>query len=164
MTVKQGMAKRFRFRLDVVERVRRQVRDKQRRVVADAVRAARQMEDHVASVTDQLRRSVRETASTQSRASLDVALVRTQEFHRNWLHRQMMDARMELEQRQKALASKRHELAEATKQLRVIEKLRDRQWQRHVIEVKREEHATHDEVAITQYLRASDDVVGGGTQ
>ncbi len=149
------MAKRFRFRLDVVERVRRQTRDQHRRIVADAVRAVRKMEDHIASLNDQSRRCVDEMVLAQSDASLDVALVRTQEFHRNWLHRQLVNARVELGRRQDDLTSKRGELADATKQLRVIEKLREKQWQRHVIEVKREEQSISDEMAVTRYLRAS---------
>ena len=139
MTVIRTMAKRFRFRLDVVERVRRQTRDQHRRVVADAVRAVRQVEDHMASLSDQSRRCVDEMILAQSDARLNVTLVRTQEFHRNWLSRQMVNARVECDRRQGDLASKRGELAEATKQLRVIEKLRERHLQLHVMEVKREE-------------------------
>ncbi len=67
----------------------------------------------------------------------------------------MVDARVESDRRQDVLTSKRAELAEATKQLRVIEKLRERQWQRHALEVKREEQSMSDEMAVTRYLRAS---------
>jgi len=155
LTVIRTMAKRFRFRLDVVERVRRQKRDQHRRTVAEAVRAVRHMEDYTASLSDQLRRCVEEMVLAQSHVSLDVALVRTQEYHRNWLHRQMVNARFELDRRQNDLIAKRGELAEATKQLRVIEKLRERQWQRHVLEARREEQTISDEMAVTQYLRAS---------
>jgi len=155
------MARKFKFRLEVVERVRRQARDERRRIVADAVRAVRRMEAHTEAVATQLRRSVEETAATQRADSIDVALVRTQEYHRTWLHRQLAGAREELAQRQKTLASKRHDLAEATKQLRVIEKLRERQWQRHLTEVKREEQTISDEIAITRYLRVSSAVAQG---
>jgi len=155
------MARKFRFRLEVVERVRRQARDERRRIVAEAVRAVRRMEEHTEAVVMQLRRSVEETAATQRADTIDVALVRTQEYHRNWLHRQLAGARAELAQRQKALASKRRDLAEATKQLRVIEKLRERQWQRHLTEVKREEQTISDEIAITRYLRVSSAVAQG---
>jgi len=160
-TVIGTMAKQFRFRLDVVERVRRQKRDQHRRVVAEAVRAVRQMEDYAASLSDQLRRRVDERVLAQSHVSLDVTLIRTQEYHRNWLHRQMVNARLELDRRQHDLTSKRGELAEATKQLRVIENLRERLWQRYLLEVKREEQSISDEMAVTQYLRASAAVAQG---
>ncbi len=87
MTVIRTMAKRFRFRLGVVERVRRQTRDQHRRIVVDAVRAARQMEDHITALNDQSRRCVDEMILAQGDARLNVALVRSQEFHRNWLYR-----------------------------------------------------------------------------
>ncbi len=109
----------------------------------------------MASLSDQSRRCVDEMILAQSDARLDVTLVRTQEFHRNWLSRQMVNARVECDRRQGELASKRGELAEATKQLRVIEKLRERHWQRHVMEVKREEQSISDEMAVTRYLSAS---------
>ena len=161
VTVQRKMAKRFRFRLDVVERVRRQVHDKQRRVVAEAIRAVGRMEDHVASLNEELRRSVVEQVSEQSRATLDVVLVRSQEFHRGWLHRQMTGAQLELGRRERELASKRDGLAEATKQLRVIEKLREKQRRRYVTEVKREEQLVNDEMAVTRFLRESAEAARG---
>lgn len=149
------MAKKFRFRLDVVERIRRQARDAQQRKVARAVRAVQRVEDHMTALSEQLRQNVDAAATTMTAAGLDVALVRSQEFHRGWLQRQMMLTQDMLSERQRELSAERGRLAEATKQLRVIEKLRDKQWQRHTLETTREEQAMSDEMSLARFLRTA---------
>ncbi len=147
------MAKKFQFRLDVVQRIRRQARDAQQRNVARAVRAVQRVEDHVAVLSEQLRRNMDAASATMTAAGLDVALVRSQEFHRGWLHRQMMLTQETLAERQRELSAERSRLAEATKRLRVIEKLRDKQWDRYIQETTREEQAMSDEMSLVRFLR-----------
>jgi flagellar FliJ protein len=151
------MAKRFRFRLDVVERVRRQDYDRQRRTVAEAVRAVRQIDEHMARINEQIRRSVADAIAGQRDGALDLAQVRSHEIHRGWLNRQLANAELARQDRERALKIERSELAEVTKRLRVIEKLREKQWRRHLQEVGREEQMMSDEMALTRFLRVSTD-------
>jgi flagellar FliJ protein len=154
------MAKRFRFRLDAVERVRRQRRDEQRRAVAEAIRAVQQVDEHMARLNEQIRRSMEEAVAGQRGGPLDLAMVRSHEFHRGWLHRQLAGARIARDERSRELARRRRALAEATKQLRVIEKLREKQWQGHIREIEREEQMLADEMTLARYCRTVSGVSG----
>ncbi len=158
----ERMAKKFKFRLDVVERVRRQARDVQRREVAQAVRAVTRVEDHIAALGGQLRQTIAATSTTLETPGLDVALVRMQVFHRGWLHRQVLLTQQTLAERQRELSTQRSKLADATKQLRVIEKLKDKQWRRHTTLVNREEQASSDEISLARYLRTTHAKTHGG--
>lgn len=149
------MAKKFHFRLDVVERVRRQARDAAQRAVAQAERAVTRVEQHLSAVRGQLGHSADATATTLGVATLNVPLVRVQEFHRGWLHRQMMMTQQTLEQRRRELSIRRQALVESTKQLRVIEKLREKQWRRHQVAVNREEQSVSDELALARHVRST---------
>jgi len=149
------MAKRFRFKLEVVERVRRQEYDRLRRKVSEAVRAVQEVEGHVDRLNDQIRRSLEERIASRQGGTVDVARVRTHEFHRGWLQRHLAEAELGRAERARALDRERQALAEATRRLRVIEKLREKQWQRHLREVRREEQVMTDETALTRYLRTS---------
>ena len=55
--------------------------------------------------------------------------------------------------RNAGLEQDRSQLAEASKRLKVIESLRERQWARHRRQVAREEQIDTDEVAVQMYLR-----------
>ncbi len=59
----------------------------------------------------------------------------------------------ELVDRNRELDEERSKLAEASKQLKVIEKLREKQWRRHQLEVKREEQSASDESALQMFSR-----------
>ncbi len=59
------MANGFRFRLEVVRRLRRQALDAQRRVVADAVRSVAQAQDRIAQLAQELRGSMYEARDAQ---------------------------------------------------------------------------------------------------
>ena len=157
------MAKVFRFRLEVVERVRAQSVDKQRRVVADAVRALTTAEQRVANVTDELRDLALQTRDAKQAVVLDVGSLRGQQFYRGWLADQAIKAEAEAGERRQGLALERNRLAEASKRLKVIERLRERQWERFRVEQNRREQVDLDEVAIQVFRHASShDAVGVG--
>ncbi len=147
------MPRRFQFRLKAVQRFREQVRDEQRRVVAEKVRQVGTVERHVAAFTGELERAVGESRDSQAPGRIDVASARDRHLYRGWLRRNVSDTLTELTAKQTALAMEQARLAETSKQLRVIEKLRDRRWREYRTEVSREEQAAMDEAAASQFLR-----------
>ncbi len=147
------MARRFRFRLETVRRLRQQALDQQRRVVADAVQAVGRIQERIGRFTWQLISTIDQTRGAKQAPRFDVVSVRIQQFHRGWLHRKLLEANEELAKRQTELDAQRAKLGEASKRLKVIEKLRERQWERHRKEVNREEQATYDETALQRYVR-----------
>ena len=148
------MAKKFRFRLEGVRRVRAQERDARRREVADAARAVTSAEQRIEELNNELQATMQHTQSEQKQARLDVALLRGHQFRRNHLHRRIIESHAALASKKHELNACRAKLAEASKRLKAIEKLREKQWNRHLTEVRREEQTAGDEVAAQRYLRA----------
>ena len=147
------MAGRFRFRLEVVRRIRRQAQDAQRRVVADAIRAVGTVEQRIDRLTQTLGNTVEQARDAQQARRLDLMSLRGHQFYRGWLHRRILESHAELSQRRAELVRERTRLGEVTKQLKVIEKLREKHWTRYLKEIRREEQAAFDESALQTYLR-----------
>lgn len=147
------MAPRFQFRLETVRKLRTQARDQQHRVVADAIHQASRIEERISLITKELRNSVEHTRLDRSSKSLDVFSLRENQLYRGWLHRKIMESDAELTQSKEVLDHERVKLQEATKQLKVIDKLRERQWNRYQTKQQREEQTLYDEAALQLYQR-----------
>ena len=147
------MAKRFRFRLEGVRKVRTQQRDARRRELAEAVRAVTRVEKRVAQLNGALRANVEQAREDRQVGRIDMVSVRGCQVHRNHLHHRLMESYAVLGERQGEVGARRAKLAEASRDLKVIEKLRDRQWARHCETLAREERAESDEVATQRFLR-----------
>lgn len=147
------MAPRFQFRLETVRKLRTQARDQQHRVVADAIHRVSRNEERISLITKELRNTVEDTRLDRSCKSLDVLSLRENQLYRGWLHRKIMEADAELFRSREVLNQERAKLQEASKQLKVIEKLRERQWDRYQTKQKREEQSLYDEAALQLYQR-----------
>ncbi|MFQ5413626.1 MAG: flagellar export protein FliJ [Phycisphaerae bacterium] len=147
------MAGRFRFRLATVERLRRQALDHQRGVLAEHVREAGRIERRIQRMGDELRGHVTVTRDARDTRRLDVAVLRSHEWYKGRLHREILEAEHELAQRKQRITVERGKLADATKRVKVIEKLRARRWARHQAAVRREEQTALDEASLQMYRR-----------
>lgn len=150
------MARRFRFRLETVRRVRERERDAQRRAVARAVQVVTHVQERITALTTQLQHTIDDARGVHETARIDMRSLRGHQLYRGWLHRKILESDAELVQRKVEYESERTRLAESSKRLKVIENLRDRQWARYRKEVVREEQVAADEVGIQRYLRSGD--------
>jgi hypothetical protein len=139
--------------LDAVERLRRSARDAQQRVVAEATRAVAAARSRETSWINDLQGSFSGSRMVQSAARIDMSCLLTYQLHRGWLRGTVESAGAEVLEKLHKFEEERTKLAEASKHLKVIEKLRERQWQRHVQEIKREEQVANDEAAVHMFLR-----------
>lgn len=147
------MARKFHFRLRTVERLRKQAVDQQRRIVAEAQRAAGAAEEANAARNRELEHE-REAARQRLDARvLDLPLLRSQQLFRAWLKGKAVETVRQAVSARADLGRERACLAEASKRLKVIEKLRERQWQRHTAAAQRAEQALYDEAALQRYVR-----------
>ena len=142
------MARKFRFRLEVVRKLREQARDEQRLVVAEVIRAVRSVEGRMEQLTDQLRETVHRTRDAREERRLDLPSLRGHQFYQGWLHRRIMETHENLAVSKARLDAERVRLGEATMRLKAIETLRERRWKRHQTLVHREEQAVGDEAAV----------------
>ena len=149
------MAKEFRFRLEVVRRLREQARDAQRRAVADAVRAVARAEQDIDRLTGQLRQTVELNRGQRTLPRVDIPALRVGEFYRNWLHHRILDRSLSLARDQAHLQAERSRLGQASARLKAIEKLRERRWSRYRQQLVREEQAQSDEAALRRFAARS---------
>ncbi len=148
------MAGRFRFRLEAVRRVRKQTQDTQRRVVADAARAVQEVGKRMGRLTEELDLTMDRSRDARQPNDLDISALRNHQVYRGCLHRRLMESATEIVKRRATLDVERSKLAETTKRLKAIEKLRERKLASHVKALHREELAGQDETAAGLYLRA----------
>ena len=147
------MARKFRFRLETVRKLRERARDAQRQVVSERVRAVGAVERRLSGFAGDLEAAVDGSRDASGTGRLDMASLRSHRVYRAWLHRKMDDTRVELDGRRRELSTEQERLADATRRLRVIEKLREKQWTRYCSELAREEQTANDEVALQVYQR-----------
>lgn len=147
------MARRFRFRLETVRRLRKQTMDAQRRVVAVAVRAVTLVEERIAVLTRRRFGAVGQSRDAMRSHCLDLVSLRGQQVYRAWLDHEIAKSNESLAGKRVDLEVERAKLAETSKELKVIEKLRERQWKRFCVEIAREQQAANDEAALQMYLR-----------
>jgi len=156
------MARRFRFRLAAVAKLREQQQKAQRRTVAEALTAVSRIQHAIDGLHGQLGGSMLEIRRHRHGAVLDVSELSRQQLHRGWLHRELTRAGDELTRRRLDLEAQRLKLSDVTKQRKTIENLRKKQWQRHVRDGARDEQTAADEAANSGYLRRRSQAVGQG--
>jgi flagellar protein FliJ len=146
------MAKRFTFRFATMLKIRQQREDEQKRLVADRLRQIAQVRDHRRTLQRQIEDEVNAIRDSQVRGSIDIQQVMR---HRHWLghlHKGVLEADARVRFLEARLAQERAVLAEAVKQRKILEKLKERQWERHLHEEEIREMKESDELATVRYV------------
>ncbi len=146
------MAKRFTFRFATMLKIRRQREDEHKRVVAERLRQIAQTRDHQLVLERQIREEVDAIRDSQARGSIDIQQVMR---HRHWLghlHKGVLEADARVRFLEARLVQERAVLAEAMKQRKILEKLEQRQWERHLHEEEVREMKESDELATVRYV------------
>ena len=154
------MAKRFKFRLEVVRKLRKRKEDECRRMVGERFRLIGEMRGRIGGMNEQLRRergAVRELVEARDGAEssprpVDVTQLRRHHVYVNHLRRCIAEANRELADQQVELAREQALLTEASRDLKVIDKLEERQRARYELGVRRAELAESDEIG-AQFAR-----------
>ena len=149
------MAKRFQFRLEVVLKVRRQRRDHCRRRFAEQLRCVQQQERRLVDLHEQVQTESRARRSDARQAELDMSLLRSRQYYVGHLRRTIEVQDAELDRLRQELEERRATLVGASRELKVIEKLRQRQWERHCAAASRSETIEADESSVDLFRRHS---------
>jgi flagellar protein FliJ len=146
------MAKRFKFRFGTMLKIRKQREDEQKRVVAARLRQIAQVRDQRQALQHQIQAEIDAIRTSQARGAIDIQQVMR---HRHWLghlHKGVLEADARTRFLEARLAQERVVLAEAVKQRRILEKLRERQWVRYQTEESRRETRENDEMSTVRYV------------
>lgn len=147
------MARKFRFRLEVVQRLREQERDAQRRVVASKALEVTNIQRQIASLRSDLESSQRLDRTQRGERLLNVASLRTENVRRSWIKASTGRVNERLAVIRNELSHEQGQMTKTMTHLRVVEKLRERQWTRHRAELAREQQAAGDEAALELHRR-----------
>lgn len=140
------MAKRFAFRLERLLDLRRMLEESRKRELGTANRAVYDQQRAILQLLVEEDRTKSELRQIKIR-ELDLVAIRMREQYLNAVGRKIVREYRSLQQLQEAAAAKRRELTEASKGVRVLERLREKkviEW-RH--EADLEEQKFLDEVA-----------------
>lgn len=147
------MAKRFRFRLETVLKIRKQREDEAKRVVAERLRRIADVGNDIDSMRSQISSEIKSFRQSHASGRIDTARISN---HRHWLihlDQNVLASKSHLGELEAELAQERVALGEARKQVRVLEKLEERQRARHAKELNRAEALESDEIGNNLYLR-----------
>jgi flagellar protein FliJ len=144
---------KFKFRLATLLRLHEATRDERRGALAEAYRVDDVLQNRMERTRDELRRVQSQCRSAVAPGEVDVdRLVEAQRYEMTLraeqaqLGRQRKTVAEEIERRRQALL-------EADREVRVLEKLRDKQAEHHRLEDQRREAKRLDEVAQQQAMR-----------
>ncbi len=140
----------FKFRADAALRWRRQQEDAAKVALANAERRVRQAAEAATRVRQQM---VQAGARAREAESQPTAAVYAQ-WHRNWIKKQQRDlvrALEVVEQRRGEHREAERRVMAAHRDVRVLERLRDRALDRHQTQERRAEQQAMDLLGVMQY-------------
>ncbi len=147
------MAKRFVFRLDAVHKVRQRKLDEARRVVAERQRRIVQIQQRIDACRRGIAATEGDSRHAQREGRPDLVMIRRYRSYIGAMHRGIADAEIALGEERRQLRAEQEALAHANKEVKVIEKLRERQWERHRRGEARAERIESDEIALQRHRR-----------
>lgn len=139
--------RRFVFRLEPVLRLRRMQEDEKKRAFALAGQRARQQAERLRASRVELALANRALAEVR-KGTIDLVRARLQEGYVRAMERRVTDEERRLAEAVAQQAQAQREFIEARRRVRVLERLRERQWKRYLGEAEREERKVLDEVAL----------------
>ncbi|GAB6165422.1 flagellar export protein FliJ [Thermostilla marina] len=143
----------FRFRLEPVQRLREHVRDQRRAELAQALEAMELVEQKQRELAEELERATKLQREAAKPGSIDVDTIMAVRRYQTALYAQAAQLQQQAAAIAEEIERRREALAQADREVRILEKLRERQLERHRSEEKRRETKLMDETAAQRYLR-----------
>jgi flagellar FliJ protein len=143
----------FKFRLETLLRLRIAERDQRRAELAKALRAEEMLRAEVQQVADQQRSLAQRSAALKSPGSADVDRLLQSHRYVLVLAAKQKQLATQIQQVQAETERRRLAVVEADRQVRVLEKLKERQAVAHLHEAERQEAKLYDEMAVIGYSR-----------
>lgn len=146
------MAKRFRFRLETLLKLRRQREERCRRAVADRQRAIQELQDRRNRLERLLLQQGRALRDSLSRPRLDLDDLKLSRHGLVRLREGIMQTDAEIALQQAVLAQERDALRTAHQEAKVLDTLKDRQYAAHVAQLQRAEASEQEEMSVLRRL------------
>jgi flagellar export protein FliJ len=148
------MVKRYTFRLETLLRLRQQREDEQKRVVASRLRKIRTIEQQKEVLEARIAEQVEAMRDWLTADLIDVDQLKA---GRHWmvrLRRGVLETEGAIVAHRTILAQERANLANARKDTRILERLKERQREAFFAEIERQDRAESDEMNVTRFAHA----------
>lgn len=148
------MAKRYEFRYETLLRLRRQREDERKRVVAARLREIRTLEDRRATLENRIREQTEQVRDALRSSTLNLDDLK---LSRHWvirLRRGVLETDEAIKTHRAVLSKERQHLAEAAKDKKVLERLKERRLAEYMAEMDRREQLELDEMNAQRAARA----------
>ncbi len=134
-------------------KLRKQKEDENKRAVAQRMREITKLRDHLMTLNEQIASEIRKARENAVHAHLDTSDLSKQRFWISHLQRGVLETEFQMRNLEKQLTADRAVLAEASKEYKVIETLRDKRLQAHNREQERLETIEAGEMAVSLFVR-----------
>lgn len=138
------------FRFQTLLKLRKQTEDEQKRIVASRQRGIVTLEERRARLLGQISE---QTGSMRQMLRGDIDMDEAR-WGRHWLvrlRRGVLETDAEIASQRAVLAQERSRLAEAAKQTKILQKLKERRHERYLAELRRREQAETDEINVMRF-------------
>jgi flagellar FliJ protein len=149
------MAKRYTFRFETLLSLRRQREEQEKRVVASRLREIRKLQQRQEALLHRIEEHTDQTRGALRDGLLDLDRLK---LGRHWvvrLRRGVLEVEAEISTNKAILAQERMKLTEASKQRKILARLREKRRDRFLFEQNRQEQAAADEVSVLRHARIS---------
>ena len=148
----------FHFKLQSVLRHRTTIEQEKQRLYAQALAAFKDLEDQLKSLNQTMQTSNDDVRQNRLVGRLDIGFITAHRRFLMGMQRKAIDLATAMAKAQQLVDAARTNLAEAAKQRKILEKLRETQEQRWREELSRKETIAADEVAmqLTNDLRRTE--------
>jgi flagellar FliJ protein len=150
--------KKFRYRLDPLLRLRQQQEDQKKRVVGSLLTEINQQQNQVLEMAAAMKQEGEKLKDQYARGKVDLEWIRYYRMFVTQTQQTIAKRMQEILAIQKKLAVARGELAEAAKQTKILEKLKEKKKNSYDAEVLRQENSMMDEIGMNTYF--SEQVTG----
>lgn len=148
---------RFEFRYETLLRIRRQREDERKRIVAARLQEIAKLEARRQAIVDRIRQQSEET---RRMLSCDTVNVDELKFGRHWmlrLQRGVLETEAAIVRQRAALVEERVRLVEATREVKVLVRLKERRQAAFALEMNRREQLELDEMSVMRHRRMGAD-------
>ncbi|MBI9017101.1 MAG: flagellar export protein FliJ [Phycisphaerae bacterium] len=145
--------KKFQYRLEPLLKLRKQLEDQKKRAVGELLSDINKQQQQALDMADQITRQSSTLRDQFASGTVDVQWISYYQGYVTNVRRSINTKIENVKHTQQKLHGARVELAEAAKQTKILEKLKENQLNTHTAELNKQETADLDEIATGKYCR-----------
>jgi flagellar FliJ protein len=149
------MAKRHTFRLETLLRLRRQKEDEQKRVVASRLRRIRTLEENKHVLESRIAEQTETMRAMLVEECMEVDQLKSGRYWVIRLRRAVLETDAAIAAERALLAQERLGLTERRKDTKVLQRLKEKQYEAFMAEERRQEQFETDDLNAARFARAA---------